>query len=72
MKIVVFGASGKTGSLVIEEALALGFEVIAYVRKKESIKLEHQNLKIVEEFGYPMLEVEKMARMPVQKDPREG
>jgi len=28
--------------------------------------------KIVEEFGYPMLEVEKMARMPVQKDPREG
>ncbi len=26
--------------------------------------------KIVEEFGYPMLEVEKMARMPVKPDPR--
>jgi DNA-directed DNA polymerase III PolC len=26
--------------------------------------------KIVEEFGYPMLEVEKMARMPVKGDPR--
>ncbi len=28
--------------------------------------------KIVEEFGYPMLEVEKMARMPLKNDPREG
>lgn len=28
--------------------------------------------KIVEEFGYPMLEVEKMARMPLQADPRQG
>lgn len=27
--------------------------------------------KIVEEFGYPMLEVEKMARMPLQPDPRQ-
>lgn len=28
--------------------------------------------KIVEEFGYPMMEVEKMARMPIQPDPRQG
>ncbi len=28
--------------------------------------------KIVEEFGHPMMEVEKMARMPVSKDPREN
>lgn len=27
--------------------------------------------KIVEEFSYPMLEVEKMARMPVRNDPRQ-
>lgn len=27
--------------------------------------------KIVEEFGYPMLEVEKMARMPMKADPRQ-
>jgi DNA polymerase-3 subunit alpha len=26
--------------------------------------------KIVEEFGFPSLEVEKMAKMPLQKDPR--
>jgi putative NADH-flavin reductase len=47
MKVVVFGASGKTGSLLIEEALASGHEVIAYVRTRESIKLVHPNLKIV-------------------------
>ncbi len=28
--------------------------------------------KMVEEFGYPMLEVEKMARMPMKPDPRES
>lgn len=28
--------------------------------------------KIVEEFGYPMMEVEKMARMPIKSDPRQG
>lgn len=48
MKIVVFGASGKTGSLLVTEALASGFEVIAYVRRKESITAEHPNLKIIE------------------------
>lgn len=28
--------------------------------------------KIVEEFGYPMMEVEKMARMPMKRDPRQA
>jgi len=48
MKIVIFGASGKTGALLVAEALNAGFEVIAYVRKKESIQLEHVKLQIVE------------------------
>ena len=47
MKIVVFGASGKTGSLLVEEALESGHDIIAYVRKRESIKLKHPNLKVV-------------------------
>jgi len=47
MKIVVFGASGKTGSLLVDEALTSGHEVLAYVRKPESIKSEHPNLKVV-------------------------
>jgi len=48
MKILVLGASGKTGSLLVTEALALGFEVIAYMRRKESITAENPNLKIIE------------------------
>lgn len=48
MKIVIFGASGKTGSLLVEEALASGHEVTAYVRKRESVKSDHINLKVVE------------------------
>jgi uncharacterized protein YbjT (DUF2867 family) len=46
-KIVVFGASGKTGLLLVEEALSTGYNVIAYVRSPKSLKLEHPDLKIV-------------------------
>ncbi len=47
MKIVVFGATGKTGSLLIEQALAKGHQVTAYVRNPQSVKIENPNLKIV-------------------------
>ena len=47
MKIVVFGASGKTGSLLADEALSSGHDVIAYVRKPEAVKSSHPNLKVV-------------------------
>jgi putative NADH-flavin reductase len=47
MKIVVFGASGKTGSLLVDEALSSGHDVIAYVRKPEAVKSNHPNLKVV-------------------------
>jgi len=48
MKITVFGASGKTGKFVLDETLALGYEVTAYVRTKESIHLVHPKLNVVE------------------------
>jgi len=47
MKIVVFGASGKTGSILLEEALAEGHIVTAYVRREGSVVLKHPNLKVV-------------------------
>lgn len=47
MKIVIFGASGKTGSLLVDEALTSGHEVIAYVRRPEAVKSKHPNLKVV-------------------------
>ena len=47
MKIVIFGASGKTGSLLVDEALSAGHDVTAYVRRPESVKSEHPNLNVV-------------------------
>lgn len=47
MKIVIFGASGKTGSRLTEQALELGHHVIAYVRKADSISYSHPNLKVI-------------------------
>ena len=38
MRIVVFGATGATGTNVVERALALGYEVVAVARQPERIK----------------------------------
>jgi len=48
MKLVVFGASGKTGRLVVEQALASGNRVVAYVRNKEVFNMDHPALEVVE------------------------
>lgn len=47
MKIVIFGASGKTGSLLTQQALAEGQQVTAYVRKPDSLRLQNPNLKVI-------------------------
>jgi putative NADH-flavin reductase len=47
MKIVIFGANGKTGSLMVEQALELGHQVTAYVRRPGAILQQHPNLKII-------------------------
>ncbi len=47
MKIVIFGASGKTGTLLTEQALAKGHIVTAYVRREGALIQQHSNLRIV-------------------------
>jgi putative NADH-flavin reductase len=47
MKIVIFGANGKTGVHLLEQALAKGDKVIAYVRRAGSVLTEHPNLKVI-------------------------
>ena len=47
MKIVIFGANGKTGTLITEQALAKGHMVTAYIRRAGSLLQQHPNLKIV-------------------------
>ncbi len=46
MKIVLFGASGKTGRIVLDLALNAGHEVTAVVRDASKITVEHKNLTV--------------------------
>ena len=47
MKVVIFGANGKTGKLLVEQALAQGHQVIAYIRRPESLLIDNPGLKII-------------------------
>ncbi len=44
--ILVFGASGKTGQLVVEEALAEKYQVKAFVRVSERLPISNKHLSI--------------------------
>ena len=48
MRIAVFGASGKTGRLVIDQGLERGHEMVAFVRETSGLDPSHQRLEVVE------------------------
>jgi uncharacterized protein YbjT (DUF2867 family) len=47
MNLVVLGATGRTGRLVVEQALAAGHAVTALVRSPEKLTLRNPNLRVV-------------------------
>jgi uncharacterized protein YbjT (DUF2867 family) len=47
MNLVVLGATGRTGRLVVEQALAAGHAVTALVRSPEKLTATHANLRVV-------------------------
>ncbi len=47
MKIVIFGATGRTGQLLTESALDQGHVVTAAVRRPEALEIEHPHLRKV-------------------------
>ena len=47
MKIAVFGASGKTGILIVYQALNQGHTVTAFAREASKVTIQHKNLRIV-------------------------
>jgi len=47
MKIVVFGASGKTGILLVYQALHQGHVVTAFARQPSKVTIQHKNLRIL-------------------------
>lgn len=46
MKIAVLGANGKTGRLVVAEALERGYDVVAAVRDPSRMDMNHANLRV--------------------------
>ncbi len=47
MDLVVIGAGGRTGRLVVDQALAGGHRVTAYVRRPEVVTVRHDRLAVV-------------------------
>lgn len=48
MKIAVFGASGKTGILVVYQALNQGHAVTAFARQPSKVTIRHKNLRVIQ------------------------
>jgi len=46
-KIIVFGATGGTGKLVVEQALEAGYQVTVVVRNTDAVAVRHKNLEII-------------------------
>jgi putative NADH-flavin reductase len=48
MKLLIFGATGGTGRALVEQSLAQGHEVTAFVRNPAKFKATHQNLRVAQ------------------------
>ena len=48
MKIAVFGASGKTGILIVYQALNQGHIVTAFARQSSKVTIQHKNLRVIQ------------------------
>jgi putative NADH-flavin reductase len=48
MNILIYGASGKTGHELVEQALLKGHLVTAFVRNPSKLKITHKNLKVIQ------------------------
>ena len=48
MKLTIFGASGRTGRLVTEQALEVGHDVVAFMRNPSKLTLRHERLRVVQ------------------------
>lgn len=48
MKLTIFGASGRTGQPLVEQALDRGHAVVAFVRDPSRLPLTHERLRVVQ------------------------
>ena len=48
MKLVIFGAAGRTGRHLVQQALTAGHEAVAFVRTPAKLSLQHERLTVVQ------------------------
>lgn len=48
MQLAVFGGTGKTGKLVVEQALAAGYQVAVLARNPAKLTIQNPNLRVVQ------------------------
>lgn len=48
MKMVIFGATGRTGIPLVQQALEAGHEVVAFVRSPDKMPVQHERLTLVQ------------------------
>ena len=48
MRLIIFGATGATGQQLVQQALAQGHQVRAFVRDPAKVELRHDNLEVVQ------------------------
>jgi putative NADH-flavin reductase len=48
MKLTIFGASGRTGIPLVEQALVAGHQVTAFVRSPAKFPLQHEHLTVIQ------------------------
>ncbi|MGD0450202.1 MAG: SDR family oxidoreductase [Candidatus Bathyarchaeia archaeon] len=48
MKITVFGATGETGKKITEQALEMGYEVVAFARNPSKLNVSNEHLTVVQ------------------------
>lgn len=47
MNVTIFGASGRTGQQLVQQALDKGHKVTAYVRRENALNIQHDGLRII-------------------------
>lgn len=56
-RVVIFGATGETGQLLVQEALKNGYQVRAAVRTPSKLTMQHENLHVLQSDVYDEVSV---------------
>lgn len=62
MKLVVFGAGGGTGRSAVEQAVELGYEVTAFVRRGSPVPAQSNQVRVVEGDAFDSEDVDRAVR----------